>query len=150
MKRVVATGTFDLLHPGHLYYLEKSRERGDELHVIVARDVNVVHKPAPVVPEEQRLCMIESLAVVDEARLGDTEDMFRPIEEINPAVITLGFNQHFSEDSLREGLKHRGIHADVVRIGAYEGPGFTGSRQIMRRILETRCPGWSGETDNTD
>lgn len=150
MKRVVATGTFDLLHPGHLYYLEKSRERGDELHVIVARDVNVVHKPAPVVPEEQRLCMIESLAVVDEARLGDTEDMFRPIEEINPAVITLGFNQHFSEDSLREGLKHRGIHADVVRIGAYEGPGFTGSRQIMRRILKTRCPGWSGETDNTE
>ena len=74
MKRVVATGTFDLLHPGHIYYLEQSRALGDELHVIVARDVNVVHKPAPVVPEEQRLCMIKALAVVDDARLGDTED----------------------------------------------------------------------------
>ncbi|WAI00385.1 FAD synthase [Methanogenium organophilum] len=150
MKRVVATGTFDLLHPGHIYYLEKSRALGDELYVIVARDVNVVHKPAPVVPEGQRLCMIRSLAVVDEARLGDTEDMFRPIEEINPDVITLGFNQHFSEDSLRTALRERGIDAEVVRVGACKGPGFTGSRQIMKRILETRCPGWSGETDNTD
>lgn len=150
MKRVVATGTFDLLHPGHIYYLEKSRELGDELHVIVARDVNVKHKPAPVVPEEQRLCMIRSLAVVDEACLGDTEDMFRPIEEIDPDIITLGFNQHFSEDSLEKALRDRGIGAEVVRVGACEGPGFTGSRQIMKRILETRCPGYSGETDNMD
>ena len=107
MKRVVATGTFDILHPGHIYYMEKSRALGDELHVIVARDVNVRHKPAPVVPEEQRLSMIQSLAVVDHARLGDSEDMFRPIEEINPDIITLGFNQHFSEESLRKALFDR-------------------------------------------
>ena len=74
----------------------------------------------------------------------------RRIEEISPDVITLGFNQHFSEDSLRNALRDRGIGADVVRVGACEGPGFTGSRQIMRRILETRCPGWTGETDNTE
>ncbi|MCJ7794379.1 MAG: adenylyltransferase/cytidyltransferase family protein, partial [Methanoregulaceae archaeon] len=47
MKRVVATGTFDLLHPGHLYYLEQSKKLGDELFVIVARNTNVRHKPAP-------------------------------------------------------------------------------------------------------
>ncbi|HQP72188.1 MAG TPA: adenylyltransferase/cytidyltransferase family protein, partial [Methanoculleus sp.] len=35
MRRVVATGTFDILHPGHLYYLEESRKLGDELYVIV-------------------------------------------------------------------------------------------------------------------
>ncbi len=150
MKRVVATGTFDILHPGHLYYLEKSRELGDELYVIVARDVNVRHKPAPVVPEGQRLCMIQSLAVVDHACLGDNEDMFRPIEEIDPAIITLGFNQHFSEESLRKTLSVRGIDAEVVRIGAYDGPGYAGSRLIMQRILETRCPGEGKETDNTD
>ncbi|HOV68584.1 MAG TPA: adenylyltransferase/cytidyltransferase family protein, partial [Methanoregulaceae archaeon] len=34
MIRVVATGTFDLLHPGHLYYLTESRRLADELHVI--------------------------------------------------------------------------------------------------------------------
>ncbi len=51
---VVATGTFDLLHPGHVLYLERSKILGDELVVIVARDVNVRHKPKPVLPEEQR------------------------------------------------------------------------------------------------
>ena len=51
MRRVVATGTFDLLHPGHVFYLEESARLGDELHVIVARDVNVRHKPKPIVPE---------------------------------------------------------------------------------------------------
>ena len=150
MKRVVSTGAFDILHPGHIYYLEKSRALGDELHVIVARDVNVKHKPAPVVPEGQRLCMIQSLATVDDARLGDSEDMFRPIEELSPDIITLGFNQHFSEDSLRMALRSRGIDAEVVRIGAYEGPGYAGSRLIIQRILENRCPREGKDTNTTD
>jgi len=138
MKRVIATGTFDILHPGHVYYLEESRRLGDELHVIVARDVNVRHKPAPVLPEEQRLCMVRALKPVDHARLGDLEDMFRPIEEIAPDVITLGFNQHFSEETLKTALARRGIDAEVCRVGAYTGPWYAGSRRIMQRILETR------------
>ncbi len=119
MKRVVATGTFDLLHPGHVYYLEESRRLGDELHVIVARDVNVRHKPRPVIPEEQRLKIVSALKPVDFARLGDLTDMFRPIEEIRPDVITIGFNQHFDETGLSESLRKRGIASEVVRIGAY-------------------------------
>jgi len=61
LTRVVATGTFDLLHPGHILYLECSKALGDELVVIVARDVNVRHKPKPVVPQDQRLRMVQSL-----------------------------------------------------------------------------------------
>jgi FAD synthetase len=139
MRRVIATGTFDILHPGHVYYLEESRRLGDELYVIVARDVNVKHKPAPVLPEDQRLCMVRALKPVDHARLGDLEDMFRPIEEIAPDVITLGFNQHFSEEALTTALKERSIDAEVRRVGAYTGSGYAGSRRIMERILETRC-----------
>ena len=138
MKRVVATGTFDIIHPGHIYYLEESRKLGDELHVIVARDANVRHKPKPVIGEAQRLKVVLALRVVDFARLGDATDMFRPIEEIDPAVITLGFNQHFSEEQLREDLKERGIGAGVVRIGEYRGDPCTSTRRIIDRILETR------------
>jgi FAD synthetase len=138
MKRVVATGTFDILHPGHIYYLEESRKLGEELHVIVARDANVRHKPKPVIGEAQRLKVVQALRVVDFARLGDPTDMFRPIEEIDPAMITLGFNQHFSEEQLRESLKERGIGASVVRIGEYSGDLWTSTRRIIDRILETR------------
>ena len=108
MKRVVATGTFDLLHPGHLYYLDESRSLGDELVVIVARDANVRHKPKPVINEDQRLKMVAALKPVDYAVLGDLHDMFRPIREIKPAIITIGFNQHFDEEKIVGDLLTRG------------------------------------------
>lgn len=137
MKRIVATGTFDLLHPGHLFYLEESKKLGDELHVIVARDVNVRHKPKPIISEEQRLAMVAALKPVDYARLGDLADMFAPIREIDPDVITLGFNQFFREDDLRQALHEHGLRARVVRIGRYEGP-LSSSSQIVARILAER------------
>ena len=135
MRRVVATGTFDILHPGHLYYLEESRRLGDELHVIVARDANVKHKPRPVIPEEQRLKMVAALKPVDYARLGDPVDIFRPIRDIRPAVITLGFNQHFNEDQLMTELAKRDLAAEIVRIGAYSGDALCSSRRIMTEIV---------------
>lgn len=138
MKRIVATGTFDILHPGHVYFLSESRKLGDELWVIVAREKNVKHKPAPVVSEEQRLLMIQSLKCVDHAVLGDEEDMFKPIREINPDIITLGYNQYFDDNKLRAQLAERGIHADVVRIPAYTGSKFTSSSQIIDETIRRR------------
>lgn len=137
--RVVATGTFDILHPGHLYYLEESRRLGDELYVIVARDANVKHKPRPILPEDQRLRMVRALKPVDHALLGDLHDMFKPIAEIGPDIITLGFNQHFSEEGLRQKLTDRGLGADVIRISGYPGP-LASSSKIIEHILNTRGP----------
>jgi FAD synthetase len=136
MKRIVATGTFDILHTGHLYYLEESRRLGDELHVIVARDANVRHKPRPIVPEEQRQKMVGALKPVDHAVLGDLHDMFRPIREIRPAIITIGFNQHFDEEKLRKDLAAQGITAEVVRIGKYAGDTYCSTSLIIRQVLE--------------
>ena len=137
-RRVVATGTFDILHPGHLYYLSESKKLGDELWVIVARDANVKFKPRPIVPEEQRRAMIAALKPVDHAILGDPDDMFRPIEEIRPDIITLGFNQYFNEEKLKNQLKERNLPAQVVRIGRYEGGDLASSRLIVQRIIEAR------------
>ena len=136
MKRIVATGTFDLLHPGHLYYLEESRRLGDELYVIVARDANVRHKPKPVLPEDQRLKMVAALKPVDHAVLGDLHDMFRPIREIGPAIITIGFNQHFDEEKIKGELLARSIPSDVVRIGQYPGDSYSSTSRIIRKVLE--------------
>jgi FAD synthetase len=138
MKRVIATGTFDILHPGHLYYLEQSKTLGDELTVIVARDANVKHKPQPIIPEEQRHRMVAALRCVDHAILGDKTDMFRPIEKIRPAIITIGFNQHFDEVSLRQQLTSRGLFAEIVRIGKYGDDELCSSRLVVQRIVEKR------------
>lgn len=138
-RRIVATGTFDILHPGHLYYLEESKKLGDELFVIVARDSNVKHKPRPVIPEEHRLAMVAALKPVDHAILGDKTDMFRPIEEIRPDIITIGFNQMFNEAKLEEQLRARNISSKVVRISKYADSDLCSSRLVVQRILEKRC-----------
>lgn len=138
MKKVVATGTFDILHPGHVYFLSESKKLGDELWVIVSREKNVRHKPKPIVSEEQRLKMIQSLKCVDHAILGDLNDMYKPIAEIDPDIITLGFNQYFSEEKLANEMKSRGIRAEVVRIGAYTGSEFTSSTKIIDEAVRRR------------
>ena len=136
MTTVVATGTFDLLHPGHVLYLERSKILGDELVVIVARDVNVRHKPKPVLPEEQRRRMVQSLTAVDRAILGEESDIFRTIEQLNPDIITLGFDQHFVIGHLETELSRRGLHPRIVRIEAHETCDLCSSRRIVTRILE--------------
>ena len=139
VRRIVATGTFDLLHPGHIFYLEESRKLGDELWVIVARDRNVKHKPRPIIPEEHRLQMVTALKPVDHAILGDRDDMFKPISEIQPEIITLGFNQILREHELKQKLTDRGFSADVVRIGKFQDGELCSSRLIVQRIIEKRC-----------
>ncbi|MEM0351191.1 MAG: adenylyltransferase/cytidyltransferase family protein, partial [Archaeoglobaceae archaeon] len=120
MRRVVATGTFDIIHPGHIKFLEEAKKLGDELIVIVAREKNVKHKPKPVIPEEQRRRVVEAIKFVDKAILGDENDIFKPIMELKPDVIVLGYDQHFSEEWLREELRKRNLNCEVVRINVKE------------------------------
>jgi len=140
MSKVLATGTFDLLHPGHVHYLRESAEKGDELVVIVARESMVSHKNPPVVPEEQRREMVEALGVVDHAVLGSEDSIFEPLHDIRPDVITLGHDQHYDEDDLREELRDRGFDADVVRTsGRDEGDEeILSTSSIIEKILEDR------------
>lgn len=138
VRRVVATGTFDILHPGHLYYLTESKKLGDELWVIVARDANVRHKPRPIIPEDHRLQMVAALKPVDHAILGDKTDMFIPIKEIRPSVITIGFNQHFDEIKLHQQLIERGLAPEIIRIGKYVEEDLCSSRFVVQRIIEVR------------
>ena len=136
--RIVATGTFDILHPGHLFYLEESKKLGDELFVIVARDANVKHKPRPIIPEDQRLAMVAALKPVDHAMLGDPTDMFLPIEKIRPDIITIGFNQMFDPETLSRQLAERDLTPAIVRIGKFSGDDLCSSRLVVQRIVTRR------------
>ena len=65
MKKVMASGTFDLLHPGHGIYLQEAKNLGgynSKLDVVVARDSTVEkRKRVPIVGENQRLELIKML-----------------------------------------------------------------------------------------
>jgi FAD synthetase len=88
--------------------------------------------------------MVAALKPVDHAILGDKTDMFRPIKEIQPGVITIGFNQHFDERTLHLQLIERGLAPDIVRIGKYENGDLCSSRFVVQRIIEVR-----GKKDET-
>jgi FAD synthetase len=133
---VVATGVFDILHPGHVFYLERSRALGDELAVVVARDVNVRNKPGPIVPEAQRLRMVSALRVVDRAMLGSKTDIFESIQKLKPDIITLGYDQRFDPAALESELSRRGLYPRIVRIEADLEFELQSSHQIVKKILE--------------
>jgi len=139
---VIAQGTFDILHPGHVHYFEEAARLGDRLCVIVARRSNVTHKSPPVLPDRQRRDMVAALDVVDEAIVGHEEDIFVPIERIGPDVIALGHDQHHDEAAIRAALDERGIDSDVVR-ATPRGPEYDdevlSTGDIISRIGEERC-----------
>ncbi len=137
MVRVLATGTFDILHPGHLLYLEEAKKLGDELYVIVGRDVNVKRrKRVPIIPEQQRLEMVSALRVVDRAMLGSERDMYEPLYSIKPDIIAIGYDQAFDESELEEELRKRGFKSRVIRIKKYNSSGLCKAEGIIKRILE--------------
>lgn len=140
-RTVVAQGTFDILHPGHVHYLEEAAAMGDELYVIVARSTNVDHKEAPICPATQRRDVVDALAVVDEAILGHESDIFAPIEALEPDVIALGHDQNHDADAIRDELDRRGIDCEVRRADAREPRSpdeLLSTRLIVERILERR------------
>ena len=136
MVRVLATGTFDLLHPGHLLYLSKAKALGDELYVIIARDSMIKHKPKPVIPEAQRLAMVKALCMVDKVQLGSEIDIFEPLCLIKPDIIVLGKNQFFDEKKLETELMDHGIDAKVVRIQSFEQCELCSSAAIIKKITQ--------------
>lgn len=136
MVRVVATGVFDIIHLGHLHFLEKAKDLGDELIVVVARDSTARKmKHEPITSEGMRVELVQALKPVDRAVLGYEDDMFRIIQEVRPDIIALGYDQQFDENQLKEELARRGMDAKVVRLPHLDHD-LDGTRKIIRRIIE--------------
>jgi FAD synthetase len=137
MVKVMATGTFDLLHMGHIYYLKEAKKLGDILAVVVATDSTVRKlKHDPITPQEIRVNLIKELKMVDEAYLGYEDDMYRIVEEIKPDIIALGFDQIHDEATIKNELKKRKINVKVVRLPKYQGESdLEGTRRIIQKVI---------------
>lgn len=137
MVKVMATGTFDLLHMGHIYYLKEAKKLGDTLSVVVAKDSTVRKlKHEPVNPEEIRLDLIKEVKVVDEAYLGYEDDMYAIVEKVKPDIIALGYDQIHDENTIKRELKKRKLNAKIVRLSEYKcGSDLDGTRRIIQKII---------------
>ena len=139
-KKIVITGTFDLVHPGHTFLINKASKLG-EVYVIVARDVNVkkFKGESPILPEDQRLEMVQNLKKVKKAIFGKIDsDYLKIIEEINPDIIMLGSNQKVTIKMIKNGLKEKGLEKiKIIRLEKfYNKHKFHSSTLIKEKIIK--------------
>jgi len=141
-KVVLASGTFDLLHLGHVKYLEEAKQAGGKnakLVVIVARDSTVEKRKGrkTVMPEEHRRALVESLKVVDKAILGYEDfNMNRVIEAIEPDIIAVGHDQKDIEALARKAVEEKGLQIKVLRMKRFGEPDLNSSLEIKKRVTQ--------------
>ncbi len=139
MARVMAVGVFDLLHAGHLHYLEQAKSLGDELVVVVAHDDTVrAQKHEPVTSQELRCRMVKGMKPVDDAIIGNPPGtpIFDILKVVKPDVIALGYDQKHSIDSVRSGLDSHGYsNVELTRVEGLSDD-LDGTRKIIARILD--------------
>ena len=128
--RVLAFGTFDILHPGHEHYLQHAKALGDELFVVIARDetVHAVKNQVPYHSEDKRLAAVQALPYVDHAVLGKPGDKYAIIEEIKPDIIALGYDQTAFIDGMIEALSARGLNPKIVRFSSFKPEEYKSSK----------------------
>ena len=141
-KLVLASGVFDLIHPGHVAFLRKAKEAGGpdaELLVIVARDSTVrkLKGKSPILPEEQRRALVESLKPVDRAVLGSEDlDIAGILEAYKPDIVAVGYDQDKIEAEVRKVIEEKKLPIKVVKIEKFGPEGFNSSTKIKKLVVK--------------
>ncbi len=133
-------GTFDIIHPGHIFFINEASKFGD-VYVVVSTDVNAKRFKGekPIVPEEQRLEVIKNIKNVHTAMLGRKDnDTLKIVEEINPDLVLLGPDQEYDVHVLRKGLDGKGLnHIKVQRLDKYYNKfKLHSSSKIKKKVCE--------------
>ncbi len=132
----MASGVFDLLHPGHIYFLEQSKKLGDELVVLLTNDMVASRTKGELLFDQaSRAHMVQALACVDQAIVAtETEptNYYKTVLAIRPDIIALGYDQTFTEQALAADLAAHGWQGKIVRLGQYHQP--VSSSQLKNQI----------------
>lgn len=140
MRTVIAFGTFDVLHPGHIHYLSRAKALGGRLVVVVARDdsVRMFKSREPVFDQSARLKMVGSLRVVDKAvlgnKLGREEDTYNIFKRYRPDIIALGYDQKVDIPALRKWLARNRVKARIVRLRTKLNDDIYKSSKLIRHL----------------
>jgi len=113
MKKVLAGGVFNSIHPGHRYFLERAKVLGDSLTVVIASDRTVLKSKRLLKPQEERKRMVEGLKIADKVIIGDEEDFLLVVKREKPDIVALGYDQVFDEEKLKS------LGCRIVRIQKY-------------------------------
>jgi len=138
-RRVVFTnGVYDILHPGHVRYLQAARAEGDALIVGINSDRSARANKGPgrpVTPEAERAEIVAALACVDAAVIFDEDTPHEIIRRLQPDVLVKGADWAADQIVGRDIVEARG--GRVVRVAIEEGHSTT---SILERIRTGTTP----------
>ena len=127
MQKVLAFGTFDILHPGHTYVLNAAKKLGNQLTVVIARDATVlkVKGKKPLFNEKVRLKNLKALKIADKVLLGKLGNKYQVIIDEKPDVIALGYDQKFFVDDLKKVVDKK---VKIVRLKSHKSEIYKSSK----------------------
>lgn len=120
--RVMAFGTFDNFHPGHLSYLSQAGAFGDELIVVVARDKNVLKIKGHEAHENENTRRekvgqaLKDLGLPGRAILGGLRDRWEVVKKFRPEIICLGYDQNMDLKALERLMASERFFCEVKRL----------------------------------
>ena len=135
-RRIVFTnGVFDLLHPGHVRYLQAARSHGDLLIVGLNSDASVRRNKGPerpINPEGERAEVLAALACVDAVSIFDDETPAEIIRRVQPDVLVKGSDWPADQIVGRDTVEARG--GKVILEPVEEGHATTAIIEKARRL----------------
>lgn len=127
-------GVFNIVHAGHLFFLQEAKKFGDYLIVVVASDVTAVRsKMYPVFSADKRKEMLEKIKIIDKVIIGDNIDFLNVVRKEKPDVIVLGHDQKMSEKRIEQETNKIGINCQIIRMKKFK-KGYSVSRMLMKEI----------------
>ncbi|HTN42409.1 MAG TPA: D-glycero-beta-D-manno-heptose 1-phosphate adenylyltransferase [Nitrospiria bacterium] len=134
-ERIVFTnGCFDLLHIGHLRYLQRARRQGDRLVVGINSDRSVraiKGPPRPLLPQAERAELLAALSCVDYVTIFSEPDPLAVITALQPDVLIKGSDWGHNKIIGREAVERRG--GRVRRVPLVKGVSTT---RLIEKILK--------------
>ncbi len=124
-NKILLFGTFDHLHPGHVFVFQEAMKRGS-VTVVVARDANVqkIKGHLPEQSETERMRAIQNFFPNITPVLGDPDDFLEPVRSVHPDLILLGYDQ-----KLPPGVTEKDLPCPVERLGSHQPEEFKSSKR---------------------
>ena len=117
-RLVMGFGTFDAVHPGHLFYLGELGKLGDELLIVIARDANVerIKGKPPHFTEEERKQAVVQTGLADRVILGNHGDVLQVLRDFQPDFLGFGYDQRVNIEELKEKFPE----IEMIRLDSHE------------------------------